>query len=806
MNELGRRMARRGALAGWIATMAFGVVPWAGCSSGGGGDDTTQERRTGVFGSVRTLADAPIAGATVRVAGRATVTDATGAWRLAASVGEVVVQVEAEGYAPGFARVTVVDDVPTAAHVQLLAAGGPYPLDAEAGGTVEGARGAGISVPAGGLVDASGTVISGMVDVFLTPLDPADAAQLAAAPELVADLGASQVALESFGMMDITIRQSGQALQLAEGSTMEIRIPLPTGTTDPPETMPLWSFDEDRALWVNEGTLALDAEAGVYTGTISHMSWWNADIESETTCVCGSVVDADGNSVGGAAVRASGLDYLGQTQTTADAGGRFCIAARVNSNVRITAIHAAGGGQLRELRTSGTTSSVPPRNPSVCTDGGIWTIEPGDVTFPDGSSRSCADVLPQLNRCVGPVFADLSSCFQTAGSCENAGIGLFDQTTTWANGARTTTSIDLDAGQFAIEYFAASGQSCGRQVTNTSGEDSGQVRFEMPGGRVTEYRITNTPGGDATIGCQDGTTLRLTALEMESLQSCGGVGDDTACTDDATGGGVGEPCDLPADCPGTLICCGGQFCSTEALCPFGSTCGSNADCAGAEICCASNVIIGGSECTTPEVCARLTGCTDDAQCGDGWSCCDDRCREVEFCGGCGTDTDCDADSGGFCCNAGGEDAYCTTSALCFGGNTCTADADCGSNNDLLCCDRDGDSTCSTASSCYGNQPCTGNADCGPFACCTQEASIYANTCQETPAYCSFFQPCSGNADCFGGGTCCPSGQFADMCAPTVDACYLASACTQDADCGTSGNLTCCTAFGGVCLETASCSF
>jgi hypothetical protein len=778
------------------------------CSSSDGSGGTgapagPSTSATGVFGTVRDKSGAPVTGATGTIAGATVTTDGAGSFKSKAPPGEHVVSVRAKGFADGFVRVNVSADTASAAHVRLLAMEGPFPVDATVGGTAAGSRGAKVIVPANGLVDAAGTPVTGSVDVFVTPVDPSDPVEGLGAPELLASSPSSsgQVALTSFGMLDVTIEQGGQRLQIAKGSTLTIRIPVPAGPTTAPATLPLWSFDIVKGLWLSEGTLTLDEANGVYEGNIPHLSWWNADIEEATGCVCGTVLDKAGKPVGGAQVRSSGVGYGGGSGTTTAADGTFCVATKLNAKVQITAIHADGGGEIRELDGGTVVAKLPLTDPAICAPGGTWTVEPGKVVFPDGSSTTCQQTLATLQSCVGDAFVSLFTCFDPSGSCESSG-GLVGTNLTYANGAKVVSRIETGPPtKFTTEYFASNGKSCGTQVTNVAGTDSGStsgsanVTITTPGGS-TSYSFATDGEGGSTIGCLDGSSITLTGAETAALESCGG-GDGEDCTQTG-GGGDGFSC-VDSDCNGDDVCCGGAFCTTREACGLGVSCETQADCVGEEVCCIVGTTKSQNVCRDKSTCAAAKGgCKADTECNAGALCCAGECTEVAFCGECGSSADCKDQTAPYCCQNGGNLPYCgSDAASCFSGQECTSDAQCAEAG-MICCDDGGSSSCQTAKTCFGGKACTSNADCPGLYCCDDPEAFTFNSCAPQNE-CNVQKPCSSDADC-NTGACCAEGSFAGVCVPEVGFCYQGSSCTSNADCGPDTSVTCCAPYGNLCVK------
>lgn len=713
------------------------ILGLAACN-GGSGDDAGAG--SGLFGRV-TANGAGVASASIAIGTQTTQTDADGRFKLSAPPGPAVVVINAAEHVINVQRVTLVDG-PTALNVALLPEGPAVVVDATTGGEATGERGARVMVPAGSLIDPAGMSIAGEVTVHLTPIDPSVAAQFDAAPgDFEARTAGGAVAqLESFGMLDVTIRQDDSVLQVAPGMTLQISIPAPSGMTAPPATMPLWSFDEAQGLWIEEGTLTLDADAGVYVGEISHMSVWNADQALDTTCISGKVVDAEGNAIPGARVRGRGVDYGGSDATMADAEGRFALLVRKDSAVSVAAYHADGGGQVREVRSGDATAPQPVTvGDASCTDTGVWTVERGTVVFDDGTRVTCAEnSFEQLGlaQCL-PMLAEVGRCYRPQGECTQEGL----LTTRYANGAASI--VEVNGGVVTVILQGANGVECARQTV-----DGSSVKVTLPDGRTETYGVrfdANTAA--VTYVCANGTERTITAADQEILAACTGNSEEE-CTPDSTT----NDCETRADCGEGQGCCLGS-CFSEAVCPTITPCVDGTECVSGDICCPVN-----NTCTSANRCVDIGGCTQDAQCGEARACCDGVCTGRAYCDGeCRVDQECDD---GICCLAAPNDElnYCTSDATaCYSGRECAIDTDCGDPSTVTCCDG----TCSGWLECYRGAMCVDDSSCGggdsPLSCCDRDGALNC----ETPVECNSFRACDDANPCGDGTVCCADSFVAD---------------------------------------------
>ena len=79
-----------------------------------------------------------------------------------------------------------------------------------------------------------------------------------------------------------------------------------------PATIPLWSFDEDYGVWVEEGEAVL--ENGNYVGTVRHFSFWNYDVPVDLVNYCATFIDGEGNPL-------SNLSVIITSPTIGSSGG-----------------------------------------------------------------------------------------------------------------------------------------------------------------------------------------------------------------------------------------------------------------------------------------------------------------------------------------------------------------------------------------------------------------------------------------------------------------------------------------------------
>ena len=547
---------------------------FAACSSDPVGP--TRETVTALRGTVKDSSGAVLAGVHVSSGSASATSRADGKYDLRVAAGHPVVRFEKDGFVAVVAPVEVVANSPTQRDVAMLALAAPMPLDATAGGSVTGMRGAGLTAPAGAFVTSTGAAVTGMVMVHLTPVDPSVAGEMSAASgDFTADAGGMRIALESAGMMDVSVRQGTETLEVAAGSMLEIRIPVAAGTTTPDPMIQLWSIDDATGLWTDEGMATYEASTRTYVGHTSHMSMWTVDKPLLATCVCGVVNERGAGPLPGAHIAASGVTYFGDSSATTDDMGRFCIAVKKDSDVAIAAYHASGGGESRRVHSGSTDTEVPARlGDARCLDVGVWTVERDVFRSDTGGTLRCEDVSnPFTASCANGLWTGLS-CYEATGACTYRTEGIGTTTITYASGSHATSTI---SGMIVTtEMFSPTGTLCATGRIDASGGAMSDVRQEYTIAATGEVYVMIVPAadtGDMIIECPGGARVTVTPEQRQATNACFGDGSSgtSMCTREG-GSPIGGMCTTDAECTAA----GGVCCTipmlTTSICLMAADC------------------------------------------------------------------------------------------------------------------------------------------------------------------------------------------------------------------------------------------
>jgi len=163
---------------------------------------------------------------------------------------------------------------------------------------------------ANSFVTVDGDPYTGEVFVFSRVLDPTNRRTADLMPgalkgrNLSGDIGN----LKSYSMIGVEIYDvEDTPLNLAPGKTVEIEFPIAASlTSDAPENIPLWFFNEDSGVWQEEGTAAKiigPSGQSYYRGEVTHFSFWNCDVFEESTFIKGRVIDEAGDGLSNLEVR-----------------------------------------------------------------------------------------------------------------------------------------------------------------------------------------------------------------------------------------------------------------------------------------------------------------------------------------------------------------------------------------------------------------------------------------------------------------------------------------------------------------------
>lgn len=330
-------------------------------------DQPTDHVTTTVYGIVNDEAGGPVAGATITVGVRTTVTDANGSFVLYdvnASSDRLVAFCKKNGYFNAARAETPVANGGTTIVLSMMRSTTTGTVQASSGGIVTASDGATVNLPGSAVGSYNGTIY-----VALRHLDPTNRTfwNYFSGDEQARRADGTDASLLSYGVLRVELTNgSGQSLQLAPGKEATLTYPVPLsmqGTA--PATMPLWYFDETLGLWKEEGVATL--VSGKYVGTVKHFSEWNCDNPANTATVKGRVIDPCTELFG----LAGAVVTVGQRQVTTSNDGTFQRRVPVNITFDVFVDSLNNDGMYSARKTVGPFSA------GQVYDVGNLTVNPG---------------------------------------------------------------------------------------------------------------------------------------------------------------------------------------------------------------------------------------------------------------------------------------------------------------------------------------------------------------------------------------------------------------------------------------------
>ncbi len=283
---------------------------------------------------------ARVAGAKINLAGRTYTTNERGWVLVELDAGEYDVRVSHPDFAPAFPRIHI-SEGQNHKLIQLAPIAQHIIADAREEAVIE-SDGATIEVPKNAFAGSP----RGPVRAEFAALD-VTGPEIAAMPGDFTGQSAkgAEVMIESLGALSLSFYdESGNELQIAKGRSIDVRLPCHGEVND--ETIPLWSFDEERSTWIEEGaaTVVHAADGCHFEMKLPHLSWWNVDrpIEERSSIRIAGVLMPDGSGLAEPLITAEGIDYNGYSSAMGRRGKfasydgpGFCIDVKPNSRIKL---------------------------------------------------------------------------------------------------------------------------------------------------------------------------------------------------------------------------------------------------------------------------------------------------------------------------------------------------------------------------------------------------------------------------------------------------------------------------------------
>ena len=250
-------------------------------------------------GTVFNEAGQPAQNVTVKVGNQTAMTDARGYFRIMNAPLDKkssVVTAEKSGYFKAYRTFSATSGTNQVV-IKLVPKTLAGTIDAASGGNVTLTNGSKVALPANAVVRASNNAAyTGTINVYAAYIDPtaADIDQTVPGSFMANDINGSRVILSSYGMMAVELESTaGDKLQIKSGAVASLTTPIPASVqATAPQTIALWSVDEQTGIWEEEGTAT--KQGNVYVGDVKHFSFWNCDVSVNAVHISMTVKNSTG--------------------------------------------------------------------------------------------------------------------------------------------------------------------------------------------------------------------------------------------------------------------------------------------------------------------------------------------------------------------------------------------------------------------------------------------------------------------------------------------------------------------------------
>lgn len=267
------------------------------------------------------------------------------------------------GFFDGSKTISVAGNAIENIEIKLLAKEFIGIFNSNVGGGLETDDGAKITFAPNSIMDSNGNPFNGNVQVAARWLNPtsADIFHIMPGNLIGEDSLGREFVMATAGMMAVELFSDNfEKLNIKTGSTAELRFPIPSALSNAVTAdIPLWSFDENKGIWILEGTAQLSGNE--YVANVTHFSFWNCDALFPVVNGTGKVIDDNGNPVANALVKIEIANTMNTRSGWTNSDGCFGGQLPANETLKIYVCDACGDplGSPTTFTTSDATATIP---------------------------------------------------------------------------------------------------------------------------------------------------------------------------------------------------------------------------------------------------------------------------------------------------------------------------------------------------------------------------------------------------------------------------------------------------------------
>lgn len=238
---------------------------------------------------------------------------------------ETVINFEKKGYLLGSKKIQVKelsqDDTASINYLEYALNVNNFESDYDSNDEVNGAH---IMIDASvAYKTANGELYTGINTAELTYFDITSAKGKAAFPGAFEGKTTNGliVQFETYGIVSLLLKDTnGNKLSLAENETITLGFDA-VDSLEKPDTLPLWYYNYDQGLWVEEGYAQLQ-DNGTYQGEVAHLGTWSVNkiLEDEPGIYRGHIVNEDGSPMTEVRIQAIGENWISSDLSTDEDG------------------------------------------------------------------------------------------------------------------------------------------------------------------------------------------------------------------------------------------------------------------------------------------------------------------------------------------------------------------------------------------------------------------------------------------------------------------------------------------------------
>jgi len=250
------------------------------------------------------------------------------------------IRVEADGFFDGYANVLPSKEEVKQVRFSLLERNLLERFSANSNQLVQIQNNTTVELTANSYVDESGIQYEGEVNLYASYLDPtaANFDELLPGDLSALSTNGEEVILQSFGMVHIELEgANGQKLNINQPAKISVDVP-PSLSSQAPDNIPLWYFDDINGIWIEEGMASLIGNH--YEGEVNHFTLWNCDVPNTFVELEGTIntFDAQSKAIASEAGIRVCVTWIEMNQTICtltDAMGNFSGKVPDNADLKI---------------------------------------------------------------------------------------------------------------------------------------------------------------------------------------------------------------------------------------------------------------------------------------------------------------------------------------------------------------------------------------------------------------------------------------------------------------------------------------